>query len=83
MYEAPSRIKGLIYEESVNIVSVEFEMSMDQVSVQRNIYTSLDLLSDIGGIQGILFSLFAIIVALFNTDHFDEYFIARLYNYSS
>ena len=74
---------GLVGEDDIDIVSIEFAMSMDKISVQRSIYTSLDLLSDIGGIQGILFSLFAIVVALFNSDHFDEYFIARLYNYSS
>ena len=58
-------------------------MDLDKETIQRSIYTSLDFLSDIGGIQGILVSLFTVVIAAINTEKFDEYFIARLYSFAS
>ena len=48
--ESSPRILGLIDDRNAVMLEVDFEMSKDKVSVQRNIYTALDLLSDIGGI---------------------------------
>ena len=35
-----------------------FELSPDQTSIIREVYTFLDMLSDVGGVQGILISIF-------------------------
>ena len=48
--ESSPRILGFIDDRNAVMLEVDFEMSKDKVSVQRNIYTALDLLSDIGGI---------------------------------
>ena len=45
----------------------------------RNGYTILDLMSDIGGMQWILLSFFAILMGVFNFNHFDNYLASRLY----
>ena len=47
-------------------------MGKEKKVLTRNIYTVLDLLSDIGGVQGLLISFFAIIVTWLNDDHFEE-----------
>ena len=48
--EGSPRILGLVDDNNVVMLEVDFEMSKDKIAVQRNIYTALDLLSDIGGI---------------------------------
>ena len=48
--ESSPRILGFIDDNNAVMLEVDFEMSKDKISVQRNIYTALDLLSDIGGI---------------------------------
>ena len=48
--EGSPRILGLVDDKNSVMLEVDFEMSKDKISVQRNIYTALDLLSDIGGI---------------------------------
>lgn len=42
-------------------------------------YTLLDLISDIGGIQSLLFSAFAFLVSVWNYNMFDNYMVSRLY----
>ena len=49
--------------------------------LERNVYTLLDLLSDIGGIQGLLVSFFAITVTMLNADRFEEHLIGQLFTY--
>ena len=56
-------------------------MSKDKKVLERNIYTVLDLLSDIGGVQGLLVSTFTFLVACLNKDHFEERLIGQLYSY--
>ena len=48
--EGSPRILGLVDDNNAVMLEVDFEMSKDKIAVQRNIYTALDLLSDIGGI---------------------------------
>ena len=50
-------------------------MNRDKTLLQRNVYTVLDLLSDIGGIQGLLLSLFAIVISAINIDRSEEHLI--------
>ena len=60
---------------------VIYQMNLNKKVLERTIYTSLDLLADIGGIQGILMSFFGIITAACNSTYFDEYLISKLYKY--
>ena len=56
-----------------------FEMNLDRSFVERKGYEILDILSDIGGIQGILYSFFAIILSFLNYKNFDIYMASRLF----
>ena len=47
--------------------------------VARDGYTFLDYLSDIGGMQGMLISLVALIMTIFNHNYFDNWMVTRLY----
>ena len=58
-------------------VSVELDLNLS--TLERNVYTYVDLLSDVGGIQGILFSFFAILVSILNLNSFDDMLIGKLY----
>ena len=44
------------------VMQISFEMNLSLVSIDRQIYSSLELVSDIGGIQAILLSLFGFIL---------------------
>ena len=45
---------------------VGFSGSLDKKIIQRTNYTVLDLLSDIGGILGLLMSFFSLLLSAFN-----------------
>ena len=47
-------------------------MNKDKTFLQRDIYTTLDLLSDVGGFQGILMSFFVLTVTFMNTEYYEE-----------
>ena len=54
-------------------------MSADLTLIQRNGYTFLDILSDVGGLQGILISAFSILLLAFNYKQLDSYMATKLY----
>ena len=62
-------------------MQINFEVNKDKVFLQRNVYTSLDMLSDIGGIQGLLVSMFAVVTALFNTSFYEEHLVHQLFTF--
>ena len=60
-------------------MTLSFEVNMDQIVITRSNYTVLDLLSDIGGIQGILAPILSIPLIFFNYKHFDTFMASKLY----
>lgn len=60
-------------------MDIMVEMNLDMGLLARSGYTFTDVLSDIGGIQSILFSLISIAVGFFNYNHFDTYMASRLF----
>ena len=50
--------------------------------IERNGYTLLDMLSDIGGILGILKSLFSLILGVINYDFLNDTLVSKLYKLS-
>ena len=63
------------------INAITFEMDFDLQVVERDIFTILDLLADLGGLTSILISGFAGIVAIFNWDGVvDNFLIKKLYS---
>ena len=76
----PSRVAGEV-SKAGKIHDVHFEMGKEKKVLQRNIYSVMDLLSDIGGVQSLLFAVFAFTVTCLNTDHFEERLVGQLYSY--
>ena len=60
-------------------MDITVEMNLDQLVVVREGYTFLDLLSDIGGLQGILFSSVGFFIAFCNYNMLDNYMVTKLY----
>ena len=70
-------MKNMPYEHSDNVwVSVTVEMCLDIIRYDRKLYTSFDALSDIGGLSGIIFSLFLVFLKLWNYNAFDNYMVS-------
>ena len=52
--------------------SVTLEMDLSLQTFERTVYTLFDLLSDIGGLSGILFSFFLLMNNAWNFNKFDN-----------
>ena len=51
-------------------MNINVEMNLNLEIFEREGYTILDVLSDVGGFQGLLLSCFAIIISIANYEHF-------------
>ena len=60
-------------------VSVTVEMDLNRIDFSRSRYTVFDLLSDVGGLSGIFFSVFAIVMAAWNYNALENYMVAHLF----
>ena len=60
-------------------MSISFELDLDQQVIVRKTYGILDLMSDLGGMIGILLSGFTIVVSIINYHNFDNYMASLLY----
>ena len=58
---------------------VSFEMNMDLNSLGRDGYNIIDMFSDIGGIQSIIFTTFSLVLSVLNHNYFDSYMAQKLY----
>ena len=54
-------------------------MSFDIIEISRNSYKIVDLLSDIGGMNGILLSGALLFLSIWNFNNFDNTIVSRLY----
>lgn len=68
------------YEKPDNTwLSISVEMNLDRIEYSRSRYTVFDLLSDVGGLFGIFFSVFAVFMAAWNHNALDNYMVAHLF----
>ena len=58
-------------------------MSMDLTRIERTGYTIIDILSDVGGLMGILFSGITILLEIINYDHLNYFLISKLFKVPS
>ena len=54
-------------------------MSLDQTLIERSGYTVLDLLSDVGGLQGILIYAISLLLSILNHNHLENYMASKLF----
>ena len=68
------------YEKFDNTwISVTIERSLNMMHYERKVYTGLELLSDVGGFNGMLLLLFGIISNIWNFNNFDNFMVTRLF----
>ena len=60
-------------------VSVTIERSLDIWHFEREVYTLLELISDVGGFSNALFVVLALTIALWNYNMFDNFMVSRLF----
>ena len=65
--------------DTITLSNISVEMNRDVLFVQREGYTSLDLISDIGGMQGLLFTAISSIVALINYNQLENNLVSKLF----
>ena len=58
-------------------------MSTDLNLIERDGYYLLDLLADVGGLQGILISTISLILSILNHSQLDSYLVSRLFKSES
>lgn len=59
--------------------SLSFERDRDMIIYQRRVETLLDIMGNIGGLQGILVSIFSAIALIFTYKKFDNYMVDELF----
>ena len=68
------------YEKFDNTwVSVTVEMNLSLITYERNVFTLFDMLSDIGGLSGILMTLFSVLAAIWNLKNFKNMMVSALF----
>lgn len=69
-----------IYDTADRVLMfLSFEMNMHLSDVQRTGPNLLDMLSAIGGIQSIVFTLFGLILSAVNFNHLENFMAQKLY----
>ena len=72
------------YEKDYDVqLDITVEMNLNQLIVARDGYTILDFISDVGGIQSLLFSGVAIFVGIWNYHYNENLLVSKLYRISS
>ena len=68
------------YEKSNDVVmEISIERNLDQKVISREGYTILDFLSDLGGMQGLIYSLLAMLLSFWNYNYLEDFLVSRLY----
>ena len=58
---------------------LSYELDLDMVVINRDTYTSLNWLGDIGGLGEAILIIFGFMTALFNYNTFEDYLVRKLY----
>ena len=70
----------LPYEKPDNVwISVTIEMDLSLIAYERTLYTFFELLSDVGGLSGILVTIFTVIVSIWNFNSFENLMVSNLF----
>ena len=70
----------LPYEKPDDVwISVTIEMDLSLIAYERTLYTFFELLSDVGGLSGILVTIFTVIVSIWNFNSFENIMVSNLF----
>ena len=74
------RLTSLPYEFVDNVwLSITVEMDFDITTYEREVYTCLELLSDIGGLSGMLMTVFGFLIMTWNYQVLDNFLVSKLF----
>ena len=75
-----NKLTDIPYEaKDAKQILITFEVNPDVGVVERQPYTLLDFFSDIGGLQGLIFSWAAVVISYFNYNYFDNFLVSKLF----
>ena len=60
-------------------MQVLFTMSLDRERITRERYTVLDVMSDVGGVQGLLLTVSTVLAKVLRKNNLDDSVAARVY----
>ena len=60
-------------------IMITIEREFNVLSIERMAYTTFDMLSDVGGLSGIMIIFFQALIHLWNLNSFDNYLVSRLF----
>ena len=66
------------YFDSVH-TAITYEMNLNRIKIQRNVFSTFELLGDIGGVQSILLTLVGFIMSAYHYQRFELYMTSKLY----
>ena len=55
------------------------QMDLDMTVIERSSYTILDVLSDVGGLQGILISASSLVLGILNYQYLEGFLVSKLF----
>ena len=61
------------------IQGLYIQMDLDLTVIERSSYTILDVLSDVGGLQGILISASSLMLGILNYKYLEDYLVSKLF----
>ena len=65
-------------KDAVHMI-ISYELSLDRTLIQRNVFSFLDWLGDVGGLLEILFIFYSLIYQVYHYQTFEEYLTRKLY----
>ena len=68
-------------EEKDLVQGVQIDLDANLIVVQRDGYTILDILADVGGIQGLLISAICLFLNFWNYNHLENYLAIKLFKF--
>ena len=79
---SPASLLPAAKEEDL-LFGIRIGINYNQNIVQRSGYTVLDVLSDVGGLQGILISAFILLTSILNHNNLESYMVSKLFKFDS
>lgn len=64
------------------VMKLTFEHHLDRFVTQRSNYTFLGVLSDVGGLSAVIYSVFATLLAILNYNSLNAHIVNKLFKFS-
>lgn len=79
-FTASNGVSTPLDEDAGTFLEIIYMGSLDTIESVRTVYTLLNCLGDIGGLQGIIFPLIGYFIKIYSTNGLDSYIVENLFN---